>query len=89
MRLWLLPHGTLDRSVSLQLQASGVLAASVVTASRDRTAKIWDTFTGDCMKTLSGHSTDACTAVFSLSVDGVSDCKDPGHLHQRVHEDLI
>ena len=39
--------------------------SSVLTASSDRTAKIWDFSIGECTKTLSGHSGVVHTAVFS------------------------
>ena len=38
---------------------------TVVTASRDGTACIWDANTGQKLHTLEGHETDVCSAVFS------------------------
>ena len=37
----------------------------VVTASNDTIAKIWDSFTGECQHTLSGHRAPVGSAVFS------------------------
>ena len=37
----------------------------VLTASKDKTAKIWDTTTGECKQTLSGHAEAVWSAVFS------------------------
>ena len=37
----------------------------VVTASYDRTAKIWNTETGECIRTLEGHTTFVMSAAFS------------------------
>ena len=37
----------------------------VVTASYDRTAKIWNTETGECIRTLEGHTTFVMSAEFS------------------------
>ena len=37
----------------------------VLTASGDRTAKIWDASTGDCTKTLSGHISSVISAAFA------------------------
>ena len=39
--------------------------ASVLTASDDRTAKVWNVDTGECMKTLEGHDGRVMSAVFS------------------------
>eukprot|EP00438_Fugacium_kawagutii_P001990 Skav236444 [mRNA] locus=scaffold2857:234487:238879:+ [translate_table: standard] len=36
-----------------------------VTGSLDRTARIWETKTGDCLRTLSGHSGSVLFALFS------------------------
>jgi len=39
--------------------------AQVLTASKDGTAKIWDTSTGECKRTLTGHHQHLTSAVFS------------------------
>ena len=39
----------------------------ILTASDDNTAKIWDSATGECKQTLSGHSRLVRSAVFSVS----------------------
>ena len=39
-----------------------------ITASNDRTAKLWDVASGECTQTFSGHSTRVTSAV--LSADG-------------------
>ena len=38
----------------------------VVTASRDGTAKIWSSSTGECLQTLAGHDHAVWSAVFSV-----------------------
>merc|ERR1711990_1203044 len=38
---------------------------TVLTASLDNTAKIWDISTGDCKQTFSGHGRSVISAVFS------------------------
>ena len=43
---------------------------SVLTASSDETAKIWESSTGECKQTFSGHSNYVMSAVFSA--DGLS-----------------
>ena len=53
---------------------------AVLTASHDKTAKIWNASTGECTQTLSGHSRALRSAVFSgdgssvltASVDGTA-----------------
>ena len=42
--------------------------ASVVTASADGTAKLWNAVTGECTQTLRGHTTAVLSAVFSLEI---------------------
>ena len=37
----------------------------MLTASYDKTAKIWNASTGDCIQTLSGHTDCVASAVFS------------------------
>ena len=37
----------------------------IVTASLDRTAKIWDSSNGECKQTLCGHGHEVLSAVFS------------------------
>merc|ERR1711865_378318 len=45
-------------------------APLVLTASHDTTAKIWETSTGECKQTFSGHTKRLWSAVFSA--DGLS-----------------
>ena len=45
---------------------------TVLTASGDRTAKIWDSFTGECRQTLSGHGGIVPSAVFSADAQRFS-----------------
>jgi WD40 repeat protein len=37
----------------------------IVTASRDKTARVWDAATGACLMVLEGHEWDVSTAAFS------------------------
>ena len=45
--------------------------ARVLTASQDKTAKIWNASRGECSRTLSGHSGPVCSAVFSADGSAV------------------
>ena len=42
--------------------------ASVVTASADGTAKLWNAVAGECTMTLRGHDNFVISAVFSLDI---------------------
>jgi len=55
-------HGIVD-GTSLTLVKKAL--PMVVTASQDHTAKIWDSSTGECKQTLSGHEGCVNSAVFS------------------------
>ena len=46
----------------------GEHGASVVTASEDGTAKLWNAVTGECTMTLRGHDEGVTSAVFSLDI---------------------
>ena len=37
----------------------------LLTASSDKTAKLWDPLTGQCLQTLSGHSEEIFSACFN------------------------
>ena len=53
------------------------VAPKALTASHDKTAKIWDCFTGECKQTLSGHTGWLKSAVFSedgLTILTAADC---------------
>lgn len=43
-----------------------------VTGSMDRTARIWETKTGDCLRTLSGHAGSVLFALFSADAGFVA-----------------
>ena len=60
-------HGIQDGTTLDMIKRSAPL---VLTASGDKTAKIWDTTTGKCKQTLSGHDGAVRSAVFSA--DGLS-----------------
>ena len=55
-------HGIGDSAVLTLLKTN---TPAVLTASDDSTAKIWDSSTGECQQTLSGHGSWVWSAVFS------------------------
>ena len=55
-------HGIQDGTTLDMIKRSAPL---VLTGSGDKTAKIWDTTTGECKQTLSGHAERVMSAVFS------------------------
>ena len=55
-------HGIQDGTTLDMIKRSAPL---VLTGSSDKTAKIWDTTTGECKQTLSGHAGEVNSAVFS------------------------
>ena len=53
---------------SVVLSADG---SSVLTASDDETARMWDSFSGECKQTFSGHTGYVMSAVFQLLFRGL------------------
>jgi WD40 repeat protein len=59
----LLPQGHSDRVLSVEYSNDG---KKIVSSSADKTIKVWDTETGECLGTYKGHSGPILSAVFSI-----------------------
>ena len=54
-----------DHTCGVRSAAFSPDGKKIVTASYDKTAKIWDASTGECLHTLEGHTNWVCSAAFS------------------------
>ena len=43
----------------------------MLTASSDKTARVWDPFSGNCLQTLEGHSDEIFSATFNYEGDTI------------------
>ena len=46
-----------------------VQGSKVITASSDKTCRLWDSATGECLQTLSGHTDEVFSCAFNYDGD--------------------
>jgi len=74
--LYKLLHGNVEAEATVTMAAAGVVDEAeltlvrrryplILTASGDKTAKLWGSESGECLKTLEGHEGPVLSAVFS------------------------
>jgi len=58
-------HATKKKKNTMTSAVFSSDGAYVLTASHDRTAKIWNAESGECLRTLEGHRASVYSAIFS------------------------